>query len=686
MTESSKDLLDAARSTRACMADVRALASRLADLSIRQIESLLQGLVDSGEDRALSRMLQACAFNEIKLTPELLCRCIGVCEDMPDSGFCFRQQDANAIAPLLATATAKELSWERQAYAGRLAAELCVRFGQDPQPVRKVLSKLQRKHGVPQTQLLISESLHLLESGLEGQLFPISYWSELKLSELLPEQAPRHAVGGDYTVRRPIPKLGRNEPCHCGSGRKYKKCCYAKDQELLRDASQYAGTTRSELMAHPGLVDDPAVIDKLRAYELKQLKPSELSAKQLISGYRRALGFGLLELAFDMLVERENRPCEDEFDPGHFEDLLDEVLQAEDLELARRIQEHCRGHEWYRPHAIQFHFDLLEQPERYQPLEQDCRNSLCGIAGEDIGEDDPVIRLAYDFAARFPALAIVFARAAIVGNPDRELDCLVLLDVIRDCRLDLDLEIGSDPAEELFDWIEDRSRLKTKERSENELITGLSDRLDATRADLDEKKQVLREREQRVDELGRELEKARRSVPRDAGLEQHTADADQDREQSLQRLSRQVENLKAEIGTQQEQRRQLRKKLADERKSHQAATPPAAPRQQEQDGQMDGVEPSGIPLLPEYSDAFRKSCNTLPPAVAAKAILAVGRFAAQESAIWRQTKPLERLPEHYRIRIGRDYRLLVHWQAGEVLRILDLIPRQDLEGWIKRHG
>ena len=24
-------------------------------------------------------------------------------------------------------------------------------------------------------------------------------------------------------------KLGRNDPCHCGSGKKYKKCCYAKD-------------------------------------------------------------------------------------------------------------------------------------------------------------------------------------------------------------------------------------------------------------------------------------------------------------------------------------------------------------------------------------------------------------------------------------------------------------------------
>lgn len=24
--------------------------------------------------------------------------------------------------------------------------------------------------------------------------------------------------------------LGRNEPCHCGSGKKYKKCCIEKDK------------------------------------------------------------------------------------------------------------------------------------------------------------------------------------------------------------------------------------------------------------------------------------------------------------------------------------------------------------------------------------------------------------------------------------------------------------------------
>lgn len=28
-------------------------------------------------------------------------------------------------------------------------------------------------------------------------------------------------------------KIGRNDPCHCGSGKKYKKCCLSKDEELI---------------------------------------------------------------------------------------------------------------------------------------------------------------------------------------------------------------------------------------------------------------------------------------------------------------------------------------------------------------------------------------------------------------------------------------------------------------------
>lgn len=31
-------------------------------------------------------------------------------------------------------------------------------------------------------------------------------------------------------------KLGRNDPCHCGSGKKYKVCCLAKDEAKERQA------------------------------------------------------------------------------------------------------------------------------------------------------------------------------------------------------------------------------------------------------------------------------------------------------------------------------------------------------------------------------------------------------------------------------------------------------------------
>lgn len=42
-----------------------------------------------------------------------------------------------------------------------------------------------------------------------------SYW--------LARRTPANAQSAPYI--RPEPKLSRNDPCHCGSGRKYKKCC-----------------------------------------------------------------------------------------------------------------------------------------------------------------------------------------------------------------------------------------------------------------------------------------------------------------------------------------------------------------------------------------------------------------------------------------------------------------------------
>jgi len=38
----------------------------------------------------------------------------------------------------------------------------------------------------------------------------------------------------DHTFRRPVPKIGRNDPCPCGSGKKYKNCCARNDRGTLQ--------------------------------------------------------------------------------------------------------------------------------------------------------------------------------------------------------------------------------------------------------------------------------------------------------------------------------------------------------------------------------------------------------------------------------------------------------------------
>ena len=40
-------------------------------------------------------------------------------------------------------------------------------------------------------------------------------------------------------------KPGRNDPCPCGSGQKYKRCCLAKDQEAERAALKAAAEARA---------------------------------------------------------------------------------------------------------------------------------------------------------------------------------------------------------------------------------------------------------------------------------------------------------------------------------------------------------------------------------------------------------------------------------------------------------
>src|SRR5271165_5506047 len=44
-------------------------------------------------------------------------------------------------------------------------------------------------------------------------------------------------------------KIGRNDPCACGSGKKYKKCCMASDEAAARPVQPAAVPTRRQSLA-----------------------------------------------------------------------------------------------------------------------------------------------------------------------------------------------------------------------------------------------------------------------------------------------------------------------------------------------------------------------------------------------------------------------------------------------------
>ena len=52
-----------------------------------------------------------------------------------------------------------------------------------------------------------------------------AYWLERR-TEYAPVTEP---------VRRKAPRVGRNDPCPCGSGKKYKKCCLRRATQGVPD-------------------------------------------------------------------------------------------------------------------------------------------------------------------------------------------------------------------------------------------------------------------------------------------------------------------------------------------------------------------------------------------------------------------------------------------------------------------
>jgi hypothetical protein len=684
--ELTQELTHILAKTPYCRSAIAELADELAYLTPDSASLLVSQLTEQGEDVALNRLLNVCAYREMRLSPSVLAESISTIDDSTHFPYCVKYQDSSAIVPLLNAARSEALSWERQVLASRLATELAVRYNTAHDEAKRTLFYLREEVTSPVIAILVQDTLRILDANsLEEDAFPIMIDRDIHTD--LPERPPAAVIGGGGTVRRPIAKLGRNDPCHCGSGKKYKRCCCEKDREVLADASQYAGITQTQLHQNPGLVDDACVIQDLRSYEIKKLNPEDLSTEQLWAAYRRAQHFGLLDIALDMLIAISKRTDGAyPFDAGHFVDLMHQGLSRGDLAIAKRARDLAPADldsvDW---DFIDVQFELHTTPGLVETVEGYCKEAL--TSSEPCSRHD-FCDLSHTFRHQFPALSILFARAALQQHPERILDNELLVENVHQARIDLGLDPWEDPIDDLFydDDEADESREVDSVREAEE--KSLREELARTREQAKATARRLAQKEEVLDTLTRQLECAAEGQTKDeAPAHEPSLESLSETKEKITSLRRQVDNLKGEIGNQQEARKRLRHQLEQERQRTRKEAAVAKPEDPESSApalQLPSEKERTV-LIPEYSRDFRDTCPGLPASVIAKALKAVAGFAAYDAAVWKHTRAIKQLPGIYRIRIGIHYRLLLHWLPSETLQTLDLIPRQDLETWIRRH-
>ena len=69
------------------------------------------------------------------------------------------------------------------------------------------------------------------------------------------------------TRKRP----GRNEPCYCGSGRKYKQCCLGKDEAAARQAREETNASARAAAADAPLPEEETHASRPRTHPAQRI-------------------------------------------------------------------------------------------------------------------------------------------------------------------------------------------------------------------------------------------------------------------------------------------------------------------------------------------------------------------------------------------------------------------------------
>ena len=481
----------------------------------------------------------------------------------------------------------------------------------------------------------------------------------------------RISPGG--TLRRAVERTGRNDPCPCGSGQKYKRCCEAKDQERLRHSSTVPGLTTAEVKARPAEQLTLARIEKMSGHGLARLDPRLIKGDLLRPYLIRLAAFNLLPEA---VTAFETLGCHDDTMVSLWHDTFVFISQKQHRDCARRMLQLRYQHGPVKETLTPDVRLLLcrDDPPRYlDMLEHLCHTAL------RLNDSRFCQNLAYGLLfSSFKSLGILIARSFIpIGQKQH---ATTLIEQNQSARDYLDLP----PEEPFADVLEKRLNDSTHEPGAEAAALQKSRRL------LADKAAEIRTSHEKLAQLQRDIRLHEKQL---ATSTASTPKADAEQE-ALRALREKLAATNVTLRAANEERTILRRQameavsLAEAERAKQPA--PAARPADDEDLDDDaaitlpgGIDSHQLPRPIDFPRRFHATLSHLPTQVGRATLILIGRIAAGEAAAFTGVVRLRATPDVLRVRIGRDHRLLFRLHPDRV-EVVDLINRRDLDRRIEK--
>ncbi len=499
----------------------------------------------------------------------------------------------------------------------------------------------------------------------EAIALPSRFTSDIDAADL--DTLPEHM---ERATTNDAPKVGRNDPCPCGSDRKFKKCCGRPGAPATPPSAptddQRLRPDRHLPLEQLGSVPTPTLarlpFDELDPEPLREVTIA-LSVGRHVPGLGRALEAWVRRAIPD--------------DADHDAVLADGlIILASHPDIPGRPDLRTLAAALRSPDARASVDGLLASSAPSSGTDWDAIDALLQSAlhqppGHSL--DAAAILL-----ATHPGVAAFLLRGlALDAHPADGNTAAGYVAFARDL-------IGAHPDDPLPAVL----RLLDRDDAHADARAAKAAEEQQARAALEEKLAELRAAMRRTRAANEQLE-ADLEAGRDALAQLEAADADEGAPavdpEELRRLRTKVRELKGRIEEGKHERSELRDRLDEAERTTPAREPTEPDRAESEEETQDdseSLEPTRL-RVPEWSPRSRKSLAALPGSIAQQAIVLAAQLAVGDPLARRGAKKLEGFENLRRARVGIHYRLL-YVLHDDTLEVVDVLARENLDSHLGR--